>query len=83
MGKKYPANTPSHQPDYTRALKDCCVATILTVRCNATFRLRQLYTTTIHEDKILRDMPPDALTNLILEGQVEEHIPKEAHRALG
>jgi hypothetical protein len=37
--KNNPANTSSHRLDYTKALKGCCAATILTAHCNTKFCL--------------------------------------------
>ncbi len=82
-GKKNPANASSCRQDYARAPEGRCAAMILTVRCNATFRLRQLYAAAVQEDQIFKDVPPDTLADLILEGQAEDHTAKEACTALG
>ncbi len=67
-GKKNPADAPSHQPDFARVPEGSCAATILTVRCNATFCLWQLYAVTIQEDQIFEEVRPDTLADLTLEG---------------
>ncbi len=82
-GKKNPANAHSCRPEYARVPEGCCAAAILTASCNATFCFRQLYSATVQEDKVFKDVPPDTLTNLIQQGQVEEHITKEVRIALG
>jgi hypothetical protein len=82
-GKKNPADAPSRRPDYARALEGLCAATVLTARCNAAFRLRQLYAAAVQEDQIFEDVPPDALYDLILEGLAEDHTAKETRTALG
>jgi hypothetical protein len=56
---------------------------ILTAHCNVTFHLRHLYAAAVQDDQIFKDMPPDILTHLILEGQAEDHTAKEARTALG
>ncbi len=60
-----------------------CIATILTARCSATFRLRQLYAAALQEDQIFEDVPPDTLCDLIQEGLAEDHTAKKARTALG
>ncbi len=64
-------------------LKSRCAAIILVAHCNATFHLRQLYVATVYENKIFKEVPLEALADLILEGQAEDHIAKEARMALG
>jgi hypothetical protein len=83
VGKKNPADAPSRQPDYASAPEGLCAATVLMARCNATFRLWQLYAAAFQEDQIFEDVPPDALYDLILEGLAEDHTAKEARTALG
>ncbi len=81
--KENPANAPSCWLDYLRVLEGCCAATILKVHCNATFRLRQLYAATLQKNVIFEDMPPNTLTDFILEYEAEDHTVKEARMALG
>jgi hypothetical protein len=66
-----------------RALEGCCAATILTVRCNATFHLLQLYAAAVQEDKIVEDVPPDTLADLIPEGKAKDHTPRDVRTVLG
>ncbi len=68
-GKKNPADALSRRPDYARAPEGLCAATVLTARCNAASRLWQLYAVAVQEDQIFEDVPPNALYDLILEGQ--------------
>ncbi len=82
-GTKNSANKPSRQPDYARAPEGCYTATILTEWCNTTFCLRQLYAAATQEDQTFEDVLPDTLTDLILEGQAEDHTVKEACMMLG
>jgi hypothetical protein len=82
-GKKNSVDAPSHRPDYARVPEGCCAATIRTACCNATFYLWQLYAATVQEDQIFKDLLPDTLADLILEGQAEDHTAKEARTALG
>jgi hypothetical protein len=65
------------------ALEVRCTATILTLRCNTTFYLRQLYAATVQDDKIFKDVPPDTLANFDLEGQAEYQTAKEYCTVLG
>jgi hypothetical protein len=60
-GSKNPANAPSHQPDYGRALEGSWEATVLTAQCNAMFRLRQLYAEAVAEDEAFEEVSPDTL----------------------
>jgi hypothetical protein len=83
VGKKNPADAPSHQPDYARALEGRCAAMRPAVHCNATFCLWQLYAAAVQEDQIFEDVPPETLADLIIEGQAEDHIAKEARTVLG
>jgi hypothetical protein len=82
-GKKNLADAPSCPPDYARVPEGCCITTILTARCNATFCLRQLYPAAVHEDEVFEDVHPDTFTDLIQQGQVEDHIAIEDCTALG
>jgi hypothetical protein len=82
-GKKNPADAPSRRPDYAKVPEGRCTATILIVRCSATFSFRQLYAAAVQEDKVFKDVPPDTLTDLIQQGQVEDHTAKEVCTALG
>jgi hypothetical protein len=82
-GKKNPADTPSCRPDYARVPEGLCVATVLTARCNAAFRLRQLCAAAVKEDQIFEDVPPNALYDLILEGLAEDRTAKVARTAHG
>jgi hypothetical protein len=81
-GKKNPANAPSCWPAYVMAPEARCAAAILTARCNTTFCLQQLYAAAVQADQIFEDVPPTTLTNLILEGEAEDHTTKEARTAL-
>jgi hypothetical protein len=83
VGKNNPADTISHWLDYARVLEGSCASTILTARCNATFRLRQLYAATVQEQQIFKVVSPDTLAKLILGGQADDHTAKEARTALG
>ncbi len=82
-GKKNPADAPSRQRDYVKALEGLCMATVLTARCNATFRLWQLCAAAVQEDQVFKDVPPDSLLGLICEGVAEDYTAKKARTALG
>jgi hypothetical protein len=56
-GFKNPADAPSRWPDYRKAPEGCCTATVLTARCNATFRLRQLHAAAVAKDEAFTDVP--------------------------
>jgi hypothetical protein len=83
QGKKNPANAPNRRPDYVRAPNGRCLASVLIARCSATFRLWQLYTATVQEDEIFKDVPPYTLTGLILDDQADYYTTKEARMAPG
>jgi hypothetical protein len=50
VGKKNPADAPSHRPDYARAPEGLCAASVLMAHCNTVFCLRQLYAAAIQEN---------------------------------
>jgi hypothetical protein len=77
-GKKNSANASCSWSDYTRVSGGCSAATILTARCNTTFRLRQLYAAAIQEDIIIKDVLPYTLADLILEGQAVDNTTNVA-----
>ncbi len=82
MGKN-PVDASSHRPDYVRAPEGRCTATTLTKRYNTTFRLQRLYAAIVQENQVFNDAPSNTLTDLILEGQAEDHTAKEARTELG
>jgi hypothetical protein len=83
VGSKNPADARSRRPDYGRVPEGCCAATVLTVRCNAMFRLRQLYAAAVADDEAFKEVPPDMLEDLIRESLNEDPIAREARTALG
>jgi hypothetical protein len=56
---------------------------VLIARCNAIFRLRQLYATAVAEDEAFEEVTPDTLRDLIRESLKEDPIAREARTALG
>jgi hypothetical protein len=82
-GSKNPADAPSRRPNYGRVPEGRCAATVLTARCNAMFRLQQLYAAAIAEDGAFEEVPLDTLRDLIRESLTEDPIAREARTALG
>ncbi len=81
-GKNNLTDTPSSWPDYARPLESLCVTTVLTVRSNAMFCLRQLYAAAVQKDQIIKDMLPDSLLDLVRKGLAEDYTVKAVRTVL-